>query len=111
MAYTPSVASASFPSRRARWAARLGLIVYAALLSVSFLAPSGRARVAGAGLFDLRTGARIRDVALALAIDLVVSFSRNSFDPWWLWLMGVLVLGALSIAGGILLWLENRKTE
>jgi len=50
-------------------------------------------------------------VALALAIDLVVSISRNSFDPWWLWLMGVLVLGALSIAAGILLWLENRKTE
>jgi uncharacterized membrane protein HdeD (DUF308 family) len=50
-------------------------------------------------------------VALALAIDLVVSISRKSFDPWWLWLIGVLALGALSIAAGILLWLENRKTE
>jgi hypothetical protein len=70
------VASASFRSTRAQWAARLGLIAYAALLSASLLAPAGRAGVAGAGLFDLRTGARMRTVALALAVYVVVEVLR-----------------------------------
>src|SRR3989442_508232 len=70
---------------RARWAARLGLIVYAALLSASFLTPAGRAGVAGAGLFDLRTGARIRAVALGLAVYAVVEVLR--FVP-----MGILAV-------------------
>src|SRR5882762_2866929 len=85
VAYTRSVASASFPSLRARWAARLGLIAYAALLSASLLAPAGRAGVAGAGLFDLRTGARIRAVALGLAVYAVVEALR--FVP-----MGILAV-------------------
>jgi hypothetical protein len=70
------VASASFRSSRAQWAARFGLIAYAALLAASLLAPAGRAGVAGAGLFDLRTGARIRTVALALAVYVVVEVLR-----------------------------------
>jgi hypothetical protein len=70
------VGPASFPSPSARWAARLGLIAYAALLSASLLMPAGRAGVAGAGLFDLRTGARVRTVALALAVYAVVEVLR-----------------------------------
>jgi hypothetical protein len=70
------VASAPFRSTRAQWAARLGLIAYAAVLSTSLLVPAGRAGVAGAGLFDLRTGARIRTVALALAVYGVVEVLR-----------------------------------
>ena len=38
--------------------------------------PAGRAAVAGAGLFDLRTGARIRAVALALAVYAAVEVLR-----------------------------------
>ena len=52
------------------------MIAYAALLSASLLTPAGRAAVAGAGLFDLRTGARIRAVALALAVYAVVETLR-----------------------------------
>jgi hypothetical protein len=70
------VASASFPSPRARWAARLGLIAYATFLSASFLAPATRAGIAGAGLFDLRTAASIRAAALALAVYAVVEVLR-----------------------------------
>jgi len=57
--------------------ARLALIAYASLLSASLLAPAGRAGVAGAGLFDRWTGARIRAVALTLvayALDEVLRF-------------------------------------
>jgi len=61
------------------------LIAYAALLSASFLTPAGRAGVAGAGLFDLRTGARIRAVALGLAVYAVVEVLR--FVP-----MGILAV-------------------
>ena len=68
MAHIPAVASVSFLSSRARRAARLGLIAYATLLSASLLTPAGRAAVADAGMFDLRTGARIRAVALGLAV-------------------------------------------
>jgi hypothetical protein len=95
------VASVSFPSPRAGWVARLALIAYASLLSASLLAPAGRAGVAGAGLFDLRTGARIRTVALALAAYALVEVLR--FVP-------VGILAVLSIpralgdrAGGLLL--------
>ena len=66
----------SFPSPRAGWVARLALITYASLLSASLLAPAGRAGVAGAGLFDLRTGARIRTVALAVAAYALVEVLR-----------------------------------
>lgn len=76
MAYNRSVASASLRSSRARWAPRLGLIVYVTLLSTSLLTPAGRAGVAGAGLLDLRTGARIRTVALALAVYALVEVLR-----------------------------------
>jgi hypothetical protein len=40
------------------------------------LTPAGRAAVAGAGLFDLRTGARIRAVAVALAVYAMVEVLR-----------------------------------
>lgn len=66
----------SFPSPGARWAARLGLIAYAALVSASLLTPAGQATVAGAGLFDLRTRARIRAVALGFAVYAVVEVLR-----------------------------------
>ncbi len=56
--------------------ARLALIVYASLLSASLLLQAGRAGVPGAGLFDLRTGARIRTVALALAAYALVEVLR-----------------------------------
>jgi hypothetical protein len=56
--------------------ARLGLIAYAALLSASLLVPAGWAGLADAGLFDLRTGSRIRAVALALAVYAVVEVLR-----------------------------------
>jgi hypothetical protein len=56
--------------------ARLALITYASLLSASLLAPVGRAGVADAGLFDLRTSGRIRDVALALAAYALVEVLR-----------------------------------
>jgi hypothetical protein len=76
VAYNRPVALASFRSSCARWAPRLGLIVYVALLSTSLLTPAGRAGVAGAGLLDLRTGARIRTVALALAVYALVEVVR-----------------------------------
>lgn len=63
-------------SSRARWAARLALIGYAGLLATSLLAPGGPAGVAGAGLFDLSTGARIRGVALALTVYALVEVVR-----------------------------------
>jgi len=53
--YTRSVALAPPSSFRARWAPRLALIGYVGLLATSVLAPGGRAGVAGAGFFDLRT--------------------------------------------------------
>src|SRR2546423_14010812 len=93
VAYTRSVASASFPSLRARWAARFGLIAYAALLSASLLAPAGRAGVAGAGLFDLRTRARIRALAPGPAVYAVVEVLR--FVP-----LGVLAVLFLPQAPG-----------
>ncbi len=72
--------------------ARLALITYASLLSASLLAPAGRAGVAGAGLFDLRTGARIRTVALALAAYALVEVLR--FVP-------VGILAVLSVPGAL----------
>ena len=68
--------------------ARLALITYTSLLSASLLAPAGRAGVAGAGLFDLRTSARIRTVALALAAYALVEVLR--FVP-------VAILAVLSV--------------
>jgi len=56
--------------------ARLALITYAGLLSASLLVPAGRAGVAGAGLFDLRTGTRIRAVAVAFAAYALVEVLR-----------------------------------
>jgi hypothetical protein len=50
--------------------------VYAAFLSASLLTPAGPAGIAGAGLFDLRTGARIRAVAVALVVYAVVEVLR-----------------------------------
>jgi hypothetical protein len=44
------------------------LIGYGALLATSVLVPGGRAGVAGAGFFDLRTGSRVRAVVFALAV-------------------------------------------
>ena len=73
MTYTRSVvAPASFPSPHTRWAARFGLFAYAAVLSASFLVPAGRAGVAGAGLLDLRTGARIENRAALLALGILL---------------------------------------
>ena len=63
-------------SFRARWAARLALIGYVGLLATSVLAPGGRAGVAGAGFFDLRTGSRVRAVVLALAVYVVLEAVR-----------------------------------
>lgn len=67
MTYTGSVAFAPPSSVRAHWATRLALIGYVGLLATSVLGPGGRAGVAGAGFFDLRTGSRVRAVAFALA--------------------------------------------
>jgi hypothetical protein len=53
---------------RTRWATRLALIGYVGLLETSLLAPGGRAGVAGAEFFELRTGARVRTVGFALAV-------------------------------------------
>jgi uncharacterized membrane protein YdcZ (DUF606 family) len=50
-------------------------------------------------------------LAIVLVVELFVSISRRSFGPWWFWLGGILGLAILSIAAGILLWLEGRKTE
>jgi hypothetical protein len=61
---------------RARWAPRLALIGYAGLLATSVLAPGGRAGVAGAGFFDLRTGSRVRAVAFALAVYVLLETVR-----------------------------------
>jgi hypothetical protein len=63
-------------SFRARWAARLALLGYVGLLATSVLAPGGRAGVAGAGFFDLRTGSRVRAVVLALAVYVVLEAMR-----------------------------------
>lgn len=75
MTYTRSVAFAP-PSFRARWATRLALIGYVALLATSVLAPGGRAGVAGAGFFDLRTGSRLRAVVFALAVSVLLEMVR-----------------------------------
>jgi hypothetical protein len=74
--YTRSVALAPPSSARARWAPRLALIGYVGLLATSVLAPGGRAGVAGAGFFDLRTGSRIRAVVVALAVSVVLETVR-----------------------------------
>jgi hypothetical protein len=63
-------------SVRARWATRLALISYVGLLATSVLAPGGRAGVAGAGFLDLRTGSRVRAVAVALAVSVVLETVR-----------------------------------
>jgi hypothetical protein len=63
-------------SVRARWAPRLALIGYVGLLATSVLAPGGRAGVGGAGFFDLRTGSRVRAVAVALAVYVVLETVR-----------------------------------
>ena len=74
--YTRSVALAPPLSFRARWAARLALLGYVGLLATSVLAPGGRAGVAGAGFFDLRTGSRVRAVAFALAVSVLLETVR-----------------------------------
>jgi hypothetical protein len=61
---------------RARWAIRLALIGYAALLATSALTPGGRAGVPGAGFFDLRTGSRVRAVLFALAVYVLLETVR-----------------------------------
>ena len=76
MTYTRFVAFASPSSFRARWAPRLALIGYVGLLATSVLAPGGRAGVAGAGFFDLRTGSRIRAVVFALAVYVLLETVR-----------------------------------
>lgn len=63
-------------SVRARWAIRLALIGYAALLATSALTPGGRAGVPGAGFFDLRTGSRVRAVLFALAVYVLLETVR-----------------------------------
>ena len=63
-------------SVRARWAIRLALIGYSALLATSALTPGGRAGVPGAGFFDLRTGSRVRAVLFALAVYLLLETVR-----------------------------------
>jgi hypothetical protein len=70
------VALAPRSSVRARWAARLALIGYVGLLATSVLAPGGRAGVAGAGFFDLRTGSRVRAVVVALAVYVLLETVR-----------------------------------
>jgi hypothetical protein len=70
------VVSAPPSSFRARWAPRLALIGYVALLATSVLAPAGRAGVAGTDFFDLRTGPRIRAVVLALAVYVLLEMVR-----------------------------------
>jgi hypothetical protein len=74
--YTRSVALAPPSSVRARWAPRLALIGYVGLLATSVLTPGGRAGVAGAGFFDLRTGSRIRAVVVALAVYVLLETVR-----------------------------------
>ena len=76
MTYTRSVALAPPSLSRARWAPRLALIGYAGLLATSVLAPGGRAGVAGAGFFDLRTGSRVRAVVFALAVYVLLETVR-----------------------------------
>jgi hypothetical protein len=63
-------------SFRTRWAPRLALLGYAGLLAASVLTPGGRAGVAGAGFFDLRTGSRVRAVVLALAVYVLAETAR-----------------------------------
>jgi hypothetical protein len=70
------VALAPPSSVRARWAIRLALIGYAALLATSALTPGGRAGVPGAGFFDLRTGSRVRAVLFALAVYVLLETVR-----------------------------------
>jgi hypothetical protein len=53
-----------------RYSANVGL------LATSVLAPGGRAGVAGAGFFDLRTGSRLRAVVFALAVSVVLEMVR-----------------------------------
>jgi len=74
--YTRSVALAPPSSVRARWAPRLALLGYVGLLATSVLAPGGRAGVAGAGFFDLRTDSRVRAVVFALAVYLLLETVR-----------------------------------
>ena len=56
--------------------ARFLLIGYVGLLATSVLAPGGRAGVAGAGLFDLSTGSRVRAVAFAVAAYVLLETVR-----------------------------------
>jgi hypothetical protein len=56
--------------------ARLLLIGYVGLLATSVLAPGGRAGVAGAGFFDLSTGSRVRAVAFAVAVYVLLETVR-----------------------------------
>lgn len=61
------------------------------------------------GLTELRQAAAVlcivvgSFIAIALAAHLVISISHKSYDPWWFWLAGVLVMGVLGIVAGILL--------
>ena len=61
---------------RSRWPARLALIGYAVLLSAALLTPVGWGGASGAGLFDLRSGARIGRVVIALALHALVEVVR-----------------------------------
>jgi hypothetical protein len=74
--YTRSVSLAPSSSFRARWAIRLALIGYVGLLATSVLASGGRAGVAGAGFFDLRTDSRVRAVVFALAVYVLLELVR-----------------------------------
>ena len=67
---------ASLSSVRARWATRLALIGYAGLLATSALTPGGRAGIAGAGFFDLTTGSRVRALAFALGVYVLLETVR-----------------------------------
>jgi hypothetical protein len=64
------------PSSAWAWAARLALIGYAGLLATSVLAPGGRAGIAGAGFFDLRTDSRVRALVFALAVHVLLETVR-----------------------------------
>lgn len=76
-----------------QWAARLALVGYAGLLATSLLAPGGGVGVAGAGLFDLRTGSRIGAVVFALAVNALAEVAR--FLP-----VGVLAVLSLPLGRG-----------
>src|SRR5258705_3352541 len=115
--YTRSVVLAPPLSFRARWAARLALLGYVGLLATSVLTPGGRAGVAGPGFFDLSTGSRVRAVAFALAVSMlletvrflpvgalaVLSLPRPRRDRLWMLPVAATAgAGSLLVATGVL---------